>query len=174
MYNLKGMLFLELTKNQKASLLSFLKSFVKKHSEKNTQDIIQLFIEDETYYFEQGVPHFEWIITEFEKESFLEDVRKYIEECKKQLEQKTAQKPFYEKQKAIYKEQKQKAREFKLSKEKPTKKQIYYYDKLCKKYGLAKESIDSLSRLDLMKMIGKIVDEHKDTEIVSGISVKNL
>ena len=35
MYNLKNTLFLNLTKNQKASLMSFLKSFTKKHNNKS-------------------------------------------------------------------------------------------------------------------------------------------
>ena len=174
MYNIKNTIFLDLTKNQKSSLLWFLKSFVKKHSSKNTENIVELFIEDETYYYEQGVPHFEWIINEFEKEDFLKHLKIYIEECKKQLELKESQKPFLEKQKAIMKEQRQKAREFKLSKEQPTKKQLYYYDKLCKKYKLEKENTETASRLDLMRMIERIVDEHKDTEILSGRSIENL
>ncbi len=174
MYNLKSTLFLDLTKNQKSSLLGCVKNFVKKHKEKSTEDIIGLFIEDETYYYEQGVPHFEWIIEEFEKEEFLKQLKIYIDDCKKQLEQKDAQKPFLEKQKAIMKEQRQKAREFKLSKEPPTKKQLYYYDKLCKKYNLEKTNTETLSRLDLMRMIERIVDEHKDTEILSGKSIENL
>ena len=54
MYYLKNSLFLELTKNQKASLFSFLKSFVKKHSEKSCDEILELFIEDEEYYYAQN------------------------------------------------------------------------------------------------------------------------
>ena len=69
MYYLKNTLFQDLTKNQKSALFGFVKSFVKKHSEKNSQEILALFIEDEQYYYEQKNPHFEWIIPEFEKES---------------------------------------------------------------------------------------------------------
>lgn len=174
MYNLKSTLFIDLTKNQKSSLLSFIKSFVKKHYNKSTDDIVELFVEDETYYLEQGVPHFEWVIDEFENDEFLKQLKVYINECKKQIEIKEAQKPFLEKQKKILKEQRQKAREYKLSKEKPTKKQLYYYDKLCKKYKLEKEDIETASRLDLMKLIERIVNEHKDAEILSGKSIENL
>ena len=67
MYYLKNTLFLELTKNQKASLFSFIKSFTKKHSDKATDEILELFIEDEQYYYAQNNPHFEWIIAEFKK-----------------------------------------------------------------------------------------------------------
>ena len=166
MFNLKSTLFLNLTKNQKSSLLSLLKAFSKKHREIPAEEILALFIEDETYYYNQGAPHFEWIIDEFEKDEFQKQLVIYIVECKKQLELKDAQKPLIEKQKALMKEQRKRARDFKLSKEPPTKKQLYYYDKLCKKYKIEKENTDSSSRLELMKMIERIVNEHKDTEII--------
>ena len=46
-----------------------------------------------------------------------------------------------------------------MSKEKPTKKQIYYYDKLCKQYNIKQEDISEKSRLDLKNIIGKILDD---------------
>lgn len=159
MYNLKNILFNELTKNQKASLMTFLKSFTKKHSSNSVQEILDLFIEDEEYYFEQKNPHFEWIIEEFEKEAFLKEIIKYISECKKQLEIKEAQKPFLEKQKELMKIQKKKNQEYLMGKQEPTKKQLYYYDKLCKKHHIEPEQVQGLSRLDLKNMIGKILDE---------------
>ncbi len=174
MYTLKNTLFLNLTKNQKSSLLGFLKSFVKKHGDKETNEIYDLFVEDEVYYFEQGVPHFEWIIREFEREEFAKQVCLYIDECKKQLQIREAQRPILEKQKELMKIQRQKIREFKLSKEPPTKKQLYYYDQLCKKYNIEKEDTQNKSRLDMIRIIERIVDEHKDTEIKPGKSLKNL
>ena len=48
-----------------------------------------------------------------------------------------------------------------MKSEKPTKKQLYYYDALCKKYGLEKENTDELSRFDLKERISRIIDEHK-------------
>lgn len=161
MYYLKNTLFLELTKNQKASLFSFLKSFVKKHSEKSCDEILELFIEDEEYYYAQNNPHFEWIIQEFQKDNFLKELKLLINENKKQLALKEAQKPFIEKQKALAKEQRKKASEFKKSKEKPTKKQIYYYEKLCKKYNLEKQNIENLSRLDLKNRISEILENEQ-------------
>lgn len=163
------MLFLELTKNQKASLLTFLKSFSKKHKEKTTDEILDLFIEDENYYYGQNNPHFEWIIPEFEKDAFFDEMKKYIKACKKELDLKEAQKPFLEKQKAIMKEQRAKAREFMLSKQPPTPKQLYYYDKLCKKHKIEKIQTEGLSRLDLINMIGKIVDDCTETKIDKGL-----
>ncbi len=159
MYYLKNTLFLDLTKNQKAALFSFLKSFVKKHCEKSADDILDLFIEDEQYYYEVNNPHFEWIIELFENEKFLKELKVLIKENLKQIELKEAQKPYIEKQKQLAKEQRKKISEFKMSKEKPTKKQIYYYDKLCKQYKIEKEDISQKSRLDLKNIIGKILED---------------
>ena len=164
MYYLKNTLFLELTKNQKASLFSFLKSFVKKHNDKSCDEILTFFIEDEEYYYAQNNPHFEWIIQEFEKESFLKELKTLINENKKQLAIKEAQKPFLEKQKAIAKEQRKKASEFKMSKEKPTKKQIYYYEQLCKKYNIEKQSTENASRLDMKNRISEILENEQQIE----------
>ena len=152
---------MELTKNQKASLFSFLKSFVKKHSEKSCDEILELFIEDEEYYYTQNNPHFEWIIKEFQKDCFLKELKLLINENKKQLAQKEAQKPFIEKQKSLAKEQRKKASEFRMSKEKPTKKQIYYYEKLFKKYNLEKQNTENLSRLDLKNRISEILENEQ-------------
>lgn len=159
MYYLKNTLFLDLTKNQKASLMSFLKSFTKKHNDKSAQDIIELFIEDETYYFELKNPHFEWIIEEFEKESFLKEIERYILAIKKDLEMKEAQKPYLEKQKAIMKEQRKKQQLFIMSKQPPTKKQLFYYDKLCEQRKIAPNDTNGLSRLDLKEMISTILED---------------
>lgn len=161
MYYLKNTLFLELTKNQKAALFSFLKSFVKKHGNKTCDEILSLFIEDEQYYYSQNNPHFEWIIQELEKDSFLKELKILINENKKQIAIKEAQKPFLEKQKALAKEQRKKAAEFKMSKEKPTKKQIYYYDKLCKKYNIEKQEVEKATRLDLKKWISEILENEQ-------------
>lgn len=166
MYYLKNTLFLELTKNQKASLFSFLKSFVKKHNDKSCDEILTLFIEDEEYYFAQQNPHFEWIKQEFEKDNFLKELKILINENKKQLALKEAQKPFAEKQKALLKEQRKKATEFKMSKEKPTKKQIYYYEQLCKKYNIEKQDTNNVSRLDMKNRISEILEnEQKSKQI---------
>lgn len=166
MYYLKNTLFLELTKNQKASLFSFLKSFVKKHNDKSCDEILALFIDDEEYYYTQQNPHFEWIIQEFEKDNFLKELKILINENKKQLALKEAQKPFIEKQKALLKEQRKKATEFKMSKEKPTKKQIYYYEQLCKKYNIEKQDTNDVSRLDMKNRISEILEnEQKSKQI---------
>ena len=159
MYYLKNILFLNLTKNQKASLMSFLKSFTKKHNEKSEQEIINRFVEDEIYYFNQKNPHFEWIIEELENESFLKEIEKYIIAVKKEIQQKEEQRPLLEKQKALLKKQRKKQQNFMMSKQLPTKKQIFYYDRLCKLHKIEPKELNGLSRLDLKNMIEEIIEE---------------
>ena len=48
-----------------------------------------------------------------------------------------------------------------MSKQPPTKKQLYYYDKLCKKYNLQK--IELNSKLQARDEIDKIIKEHSKT-----------
>lgn len=159
MFIQKNNIFLELSKNQKASLIAFLRNFTKKNSSLSDEEILDAFLEDETYYFEVGNPHFEWIIPLFEDESFLIEIRFTIRQYKQQLVQKELQKPYLEKQKAYMKEQRKKAQEFKLSKEPPTEKQLKYYKSLCKKYNLKKTETENLSKLDLKNMISKIIED---------------
>ena len=47
-----------------------------------------------------------------------------------------------------------------MSKEAPTKKQLYYYNRLCKKYNIEKKDTNTLSKLDLRNEIERIIDEH--------------
>ena len=58
----------------------------------------------------------------------------------------------YEKKKRAF------LREVKMSKETPTKKQLYYYDKLCKKYNLEKQELTS--KLQARDEIDRIINEY--------------
>lgn len=168
MFIQKNNIFLELSKNQKASIIAFLRNFTKKNSSLSDEEILNLFIEDEAYYFEVGNPHFEWIIPLFDNESFLREVKYLIKSYKQQIVQKELQRPYIEKQKAYMKEQRKKMQEMKLSKESPTDKQLKYYNSLCKKYNLEKVETKNLSKLDLKNMISKILLENPtDTKFSS-------
>ena len=48
-----------------------------------------------------------------------------------------------------------------MSKEAPTKKQLYYYDKLCKIYNIEKKDVEELSKLDLRNEIERILNESR-------------
>ena len=60
--------------------------------------------------------------------------------------------------KAFEKKKRKFLQEVKMAKEPPTKKQLYYYEKLCKKYNLEKNEIRS--KLDARNEIDKIINEH--------------
>ena len=128
MFIQKNNIFLELTKNQKSFLVSYLKNYTKKNEANSTSEILYSFIDDETYYFEIGNPHFEWIIPMLEQQKFLDELKCLIAQYKFQLEQKERQRPFLEKQKEFAKRERKKQQEYKLSKELPTEKQIKYYN----------------------------------------------
>ena len=165
MYNIKNSIFLELDKTQKSALCNFLRALVKKSPDFGVYEILDKFLEDEQYYFDVGNPHFEFLKEFLDKESFKEDALKYIQECKKYYEYKESQKPLIEKQKEFEKQKRKFLQEKKMSKELPTKKQLYYYECLCKKYNIEKQDTSEFSRLDLKNIISGIIDEHsRDSE----------
>ena len=152
--------FLNLTKTQKAALLSHLKRFTKKHSSYGVQKILDEFIEEEDYYREVGNIHFEWIFEELEKEVFLNEIKSYISYLLFELEQKERQKPFLEEQKKRAKQMRRQAQEFKMSKDAPTKKQLYYYEKLCKTHNIT--PIELTSKLQARDEIDNILSKYSN------------
>ena len=84
----------------------------------------------------------------------------FIRECKKYFDYKKSQEPVIQAQKAFEKQKREFLKELKMKSEQPTKKQLYYYDALCKRYGVEKENTDELSRFDLKERISRIIDEH--------------
>jgi len=160
MYNIKKSIFLDLDKTQKSALCNFLRALVKRSPSLHAENILDKFIEDEKYYFDVGNPHFEFLKEILEQENFWQDALKYIKECIKYYEYKESQKPFIEKQKEFEKQKRKFLQEKKMAKETPTKKQLYYYECLCKKYNIEKQDTSEFSRLDLKNIISGIIDEH--------------
>lgn len=159
MFYIKSQIFLSLSKVQKTSLCKTFAALAKKHYSKLDDDaILERFAEDEKYYAEIGNPHFEWVLPLLDDEKFLNDAKKFLKEARKELEKKEREKPFLEKQKLYAKEQKKLAQENLMKKQPPTKKQLYYYEKLCKQHRLEQASTEGLSRLDLKTLIGDILD----------------
>ncbi len=163
MFYIKQNLFLYLTPRQKSQLLSFLKSFVKKHQNLGVDDILDKFIEEENYYFEIDNPHFEFIIDYFEDEEFLRDFKLFVKSVFEELKYKEAQKPIIEAQKVKAKEFRKKAQDFKMSKMKPTKKQLYYYEKVARAHGVPIKDTKDASRLDLRDWIMQIIEPACDS-----------
>ncbi len=160
MYEIKKRIYLDLDKTQKSALCNFLRALVKQNLEKDIQDIFDKFIDDEKYYQEINSSRFPFLKDLISDEIFVNDSLLFIKECKKYYEYKKSQAPLIEKQKEFEKQKRKFLQEVKMSKEPPTKKQLYYYDRLCKKYNIEKLDVESLSRLDLKNEIGKILDEH--------------
>lgn len=159
MYEVKRKIFLELTKTQKSALCNFLRAFTKQRPESAPEELLQKFIEDENYYFEINSPHFEFIRDILDDEKFIRDAKLYIKECKKYYDYKKTQEPLKLAQKEFDKKKRKFLQEVKMSKELPTKKQISYYNSLCKRYGKDAQCIDELSKKDLRDLIGELVSE---------------
>ena len=159
MYEVKKQIYLDFTKTQKSALCNFLRALVKKMPESPIDEVMQKFIEDERYYLEINNSRFEFLKDLLEDEQFLNDTQKYLKECRKYYDYKKSQEPIIQAQKEFDKKKREFLREVKMSKEPPTKKQIYYYDRLCKKYGI--EKVELHSKLDARNLIDKIIEEHK-------------
>ncbi len=160
MQNIKNLLFSNLTPRQKSQLLGTLKSYYKKFPDFNKSDIIDKFFEDEKYYIEINNPHFEFMKDFFEDESFLKDIKKYFDFLDYENEQKKLMQPYLDKQKELMKIQRKKAQEYKMSKLKPTKKQLYYYEKITKAHNIEKKDTTEASRLDVRNWIMEIINEY--------------
>ena len=164
MFYIKQNLFLYLTPRQKSQLLSFLKSFVKKRSNLSVEDILDKFIEEENYYSEINNPHFEFILDYLEDEDFMREFKIFAKSVFEEMKYKETQKPIIEAQKAKAKEFRKKAQDFKMSKMKPTKKQLYYYEKVARAHGIAMKDVSNASRLDLRDWIMEIIDPKENVE----------
>lgn len=161
MYEVKSKIFLNFSKTQKSALCNFLRALVKKEIEKDVDFIVQKFLDDEVYYLEINSSRFEFIREFIDDEKFISESRIFIKECKKYYDYKKKQEPLIQAQKAYDKKKRKFLQEVKMSKEEPTKKQLYYYEKLCKRYNIEITKFDDLSKLDLRNKIEEILDEHK-------------
>jgi|GEM_PF-566590 len=135
MYEIKKSIYLDFTKNQKAGLCSYLRAMVKKFPNLSCDKIYQKFVDDEKYYLEMNCSRFEFLQDILYEDWFEKDTKKYLNECIKYYQYKEKQRPIIEANKAYEKQKREFLRRVKMSKTPPTKKQIYYYEKLCKKYS---------------------------------------
>ncbi|MBR6301923.1 hypothetical protein IKR55_04205 [bacterium] len=158
MYEIKKQIYLDFTKNQKSALCNYLRALVKKSPDLSAEGIWENFVSDEKYYLELNCSRFEFLADILEDEKFKSDTMKYLFECKKYYEYKEKQRPIIEANKEFEKKKRKFLQEVKMSKQPPTKKQLYYYDKLCKKYNLEKQELSS--KLEARDIIDKIITEH--------------
>lgn len=167
MYQIKSRIYLDFDKTQKSAICNYIRALVKQNLNKTCSEILDKFLCDEKYYLEMNASRFPFLSEVIDNESFLKDTTLYISECIKYYSYKESQRPFIEKQKEFEKKKRKFLQEVKMSKEKPTSKQLYYYDRLCKRYSIEKRELDSLSKLDLKNEIERILNENTsiNTEI---------
>ena len=159
MYEIKKQIYLNMTKNQKSALCGFLRALVKKSPELSVQEILDKFLEDERYYLEINASRFEFLVDIIDDDQFLNDTELFLKECRKYYDYKKKQEPIIQAQKEFEKKKRKFLQEVKMSKEQPTKKQLYYYEKLCKRYGIEKKEL--ASKLEARDEIDKILSEHE-------------
>ena len=147
-----------MTKTQKSALCNFLRALVKKSPQKSVDEILDKFLDDERYYLEINNPHFEFLESYLNENTFLEETKLYLKECRKYYDYKKSQEPIIQAQKEFEKKKRAFLREIKMSKEQPTKKQLYYYKNLCKKYNIEKKELTS--KLEARNEIYRILNEH--------------
>lgn len=158
MYQIKNQIYQDMTKTQKSALCNFLRALVKKSPQMSVGDIYDKFVEDERYYLEINNPHFEFLEDYLDSDKFMEESILYLKECRRYYDYKKKQEPIIQAQKEFEKKKREFLKEVKMSKEAPTKKQLYYYDRLCKKYNIEKKELTS--KLEARDEIDKILNEH--------------
>jgi hypothetical protein len=159
MQYIKSSIFLYLTPRQKTQLLGTLKSYFKKFPNLSIIELDDKFLEDENYYLEINNPHFEFVKEYLDNDEFYRDMKKYFSFCELEKKQKEQMKDLIEAQKQKEKLIRKKAQDYKMSKLKPTKKQLFYYEKITKAHNKQMRDTTNASRLDLRNWIMEILDE---------------
>ncbi len=161
MYQIKNRIYQDFDKTQKSGICNYLRALVKQNLNLTCSEILDKFFEDEKYYLELNSSRFPFLAEYIDTESFYKDTELYVKECIKYYEYKELQRPYIEKQKEFERKKRKFLQEVKMSKEAPTKKQLYYYDKLCKIYNIEKKDVEELSKLDLRNEIERILNESR-------------
>ena len=166
MYQIKSQIYIDFDKTQKSGICNYIRALVKQNLKLTCSEILDKFLDDEEYYLKMNSSRFPFLEDFINTDTFIKDTTLYIKECKKYYEYKESQRPFIEKQKEFEKKKRKFLQEVKMSKEEPTKKQIYYYDKLCKRYNIEKKDVEVLSKLDIRDEIERILNENSGTNEV--------
>jgi len=162
MYQIKNRIYLNFDKTQKTAVCNNIRALVKQNLNMSASELLNKFLEDEKYYLKLNASRFPFLAECIDDSQFIRDTEDYIKECVKYYEYKEKQKPIIEAQKEFEKKKRKFLQEVKMSKEAPTKKQLYYYERLCKKYCIEKKNVEELTKLDLKNEIERILNEHSD------------
>jgi hypothetical protein len=169
-YQIKKQIYQDLSKTQKSALCNFLRALTKKCPE-NT---LEKFLEDEKYYLEQGSSRFGFLADIIDDERFIKDTERFIRECKRFYEHKTSQEPLIQAQKAYLKEKRAFLRDLKWKSEPPTKKQLSYYNSLCKKYNVDKMAESEMSKFSLKEEISRILNENSPRPLGAEVNLTGV
>ena len=148
-----------MSKTQKSMLCSSLRAIVKNSPNADIEKLFDNFADDERYYLEINNPHFEFLAEILDDENFRHDALLFMNECRKYYDYKKSQEPIIKAQKAFEKKKREFLKEVKMGHELPTKKQLYYYERLCKKYNIKKKELKS--KLEARNEIDRIIKEHE-------------
>lgn len=161
MYEIKNKIFLDFSKTQKSAVCNYLRALIKRLPDYSVEQALDKFLEDEKYYLEINSSKFEFLKDFIDSDRFISEVTRYLKECKKYYDYKKSQEPLIQAQKEFEKKKRKFLQEVKMSKDLPTKKQISYYNSLCKRYNKEKIQAEGLSKLDLKNLIEEILNEYK-------------
>ncbi|MCR5260595.1 MAG: hypothetical protein K6C94_02035 [Candidatus Gastranaerophilales bacterium] len=109
-----------------------------------------------------------WLKEYLDDEDFYKDLSLWVQRYLQAIKQKQCQAQYTEKRKMYLKTVRKNLLKNRQSHEKPTAKQIKYYNYLCEKYGIAAENTEDKSKLDLINLINGIINE-RSAEIQSNI-----
>lgn len=166
MDTVKSKVFNYLTGSQKSDLCHYISKFVKNIYDKESDEILELFIEEEKYYLEVDASRHLWIVDYLDDKRFYKDLTLYIRENQRKYQVKESQKGYVEKQKEFQKEQRKVARDRKMQRQAPTSRQLAYYKALCRRYNIDINSLDleKASKLDLRNAIDALLSEEHSSE----------
>lgn len=148
-----------LTKRQKASFLSFIRSFVKKHNCNDVNLVFSDFIDELKYETELENTRYFWVKEYLDMIEFQKDIELLVKNFLREKKYKNQQAEYVEKRKIYIKSFRQNMLKNRQSHEKPTERQIKYYNYLCNRYKVKKENINGKSKLDFINMINEILKE---------------
>ena len=160
MYEIKKQIYLSFSKTQKSAVCNYLRALVKRSLDLSADEILESFIADEKYYLDLNSSRFPFLKDIIDEQLFKSDTLKYIKECICYYDYKEKQRPIIEANKEFEKKKRKFLQEVKMSKDAPTKKQLYYYERLCKKYNI--EPKELTSKLEARDEIDRIIKEYND------------
>ena len=157
---LNNNIFSQFSKNQKSALCHSLKTFVKNNPDLSVDLLLSNFLDNENYYIEMNSSRLSFIKDFLNDSNFIKELKFYLVQCSKYYEYQKSLEPLKQAMKEKEREKRKFLKELKMSKEAPTKRQIYYYKSLCKKLSIEAKNTDDLSKLDLRNLIKEMTDEN--------------